>query len=1296
MAVLVVAVHLDLHGEGLIFVGVILPRGTGHRQVDLDGLLVELGKVLVAFLALLGAVDAELFPILGVLGVGQDAVQRNCRIVLRLVYTQQLILDDGGSGGSEAAVLLRIEPAGDIVGLDTVEGHIHRAADVFQRAVLVFADLREGIQVGGDLGLNRILVLDTVPVGVLGPRRRHKVGSVIQLLLGKRLNGEAELLPRQQKARAAGGDGHHILRLHRLLTGQWAVDHGVIPVEVQHIRGEAHHRDLLVITVAHDALFLQKSGSGHLHIVADGGQVHGLCLVHKVAQEPLILLRQSVLHLAGHAAVEGRNGGVKEHIGIDLHAVVAGDVRQRVVIEGVIGHAGDQPELAGLLGQRRAVCGLQGAVDGAHAGAVGAVGDVEPLGVPGAPLHLHIIAPRNAGGKREVGGDAVVHGVERPTRHLALGGPVGILAADEFPIQGPGGALQQFLHRVGAAPHGGTEGDLLGDPGIGDVELQPRVLHGLAGGAVAGEVDNVAVVGNVLYLGTVKAVGLGAAVDIGDLGVVRHIRIALLCQQAAEGLGDVGFIIEPHAFQRLHGGILARELGGNVLQRLRLFRLLGPEAQREGLDLRSSAALESGGEGHRDLIRRRRGERAGGGVHQSVIRRPCEGNGLLSTALHGNGDARGQGQEAGIGLRDLLFLLRVAAHRGKAAELIDAGGIGLQKVCILGIEPQFLIEVLLQGVQEVVVQVRDRFAGLFDAVFLTEVGLIVIVRKVIESQHSLGVPVGLGFLGGVGGAHAAKFQGVGGGGSGLEVGIVHGGAALPGQHREAAVAVAAVKVHPHLRRKFRGAHIVRGAGSHTAGGAIRRGLWCDGVQISAVGDGGAGVHLAYHRTELTLICYCELSCHIGTLELCISVQFAYKAAAFLIDNLIRLRLFYRESTGKIAVLDNTVCISGNASQRCGCTICTIIVSILDDSPTNATTNHTVAGIPSSNAADCRCAIISPAGERDTTTDHAVPYRSCTGIGNTSQKRRSTDNRAIHTQIFNYAALCKFPHKAGCNESTNGVIIAVQGAGELIATGADGRPGLAVEVDVGGEFGADISLPVLDGIGKPGQLRGGIDQVDTALVLRGRGLGRAVPSLTGIGQCYRDGVVFGSGKAAADRDIVRLGDGIGIRLAGVDDVCAVLVCCDRAAHGVGHGHRGVRRSYGKGQGTGGKFAQRDGLVHIGANGDVPRLGLVAELADGVGIGTGGNGVCAVFAGDLRAATVLQHHRCTVGSVKGEGVGCGGGKILEPDIVTAATFAERQGEFFILIQHRAKGFPTVLLVGCQQSSTLFHGKGRIVFP
>ena len=1288
MAVFVVAVHLDLHGEGLIFVGVSGVLLADHRQVDVDGLLVELGKVLVAFLGLLGAVDAELFPILGVLGVGQNAVQRNCRIVLRLVHTQELILDDGGSGGSEAAVLLRIEPAGDIVGLDAVEGHIHRTADVFQRAVLVFADLREGIQVGGDLGLIRILVPDAVPVGVLGQRLCHKVGGILQFLLLKGRDGEGKLLPRQQKARAAGGDGDHILRLHRLLTGQRAVDHGVIAVEVQHIGGEAHHRDLLVIAVAHDARLLQKSGSGHLHIVADGIQIHGLCLIHKVTQEPLILLRQSGLHLAGHAAVEGRNGGVKEHIGIDLHAVVAGDVRQRVVIEAVIGHAGDQPELAGLLGQRRAVGGLQGAVDGAHAGAVGAVGDVEPLGVPGAPLHLHIIAPRNAGGKREVGGDAVVHGVERPARHLALGGPVGILAADEFPVQGLGGALHQLLHSIGAASHGASQGDLLGDPGIGDVELQSRVLHGLAGGAVTGEVGDVAVVGNVLYLGTVKAVGLGAAVDIGDLGVVRHIRIALFPQQAAEGVGDVGLIIEPHTLQGLHGNIFARELGGNVLQGLRLFRILGPEAQREGLGLRGSAALEGGGEGHRDLIRRRRGERAGGGVHQSVIRRPCEGNGLFSTALHGNGDARGQGQEAGIGLRGLLFLLRVAAHRGKAAELIDAGGIGLQKVCILGIESQFLIEVLLQGGQEVVVRVRDLFAGLFDAVFLAEVGLITIVLKVIESQHILGVPVGLGFLGGIGGAHAAKLHGVGGGGSGLEVGIVHGGSALPGQHREAAVAVAAVKVHPHIRRKFRGAHflggLLRGTDNRCAGAG--------GMEVVAVFHRGAGCHEVHHRADA------GLRTGDGAGDIAIAqngggIHLPGDTADALVGASIRS---CGHIAGGIAVLHGAIGIAHDAAdiQR------GIIVGagVFDVAGVDAVDNA-VAFLGASHDAAGRGA--AAAGGHGAVKE-AVLHGAVTG-GRDAAHMTAAADCADDRQVLHRAGGGKAAHQSlRALQAADDVPIAVQRPGKaglalkFIIIFAKSRPGLAVEVDVGGEFGADGGLPVLDGIGKPGQLRGGIDQVDTALVLRGRGLGRAVPSLTGIGQCYRDGVVFGSGKAAADRDIVRLGDGIGIRLAGVDDVCAVLVCCDRAAHGVGHGHRGVRRSYGKGQGTGGKFAQRDGLVHIGANGDVPRLGLVAELADGVGIGTGGNGVCAVFAGDLRAATVLQHHRCTVGSVKGEGVGCGGGKILEPDIVTAATFAERQGEFFILIQHRAKGFPTVLLVGCQQSSTLFHGKGRIVFP
>ena len=244
-------------------------------------------------------------------------------------------------------------------------------------------------------------------------------------------------------------------------------------------------------------------------------------------------------------------------------------------------------------------------------------------------------------------------------------------------------------------------------------------------------------------------------------------------------------------------------------------------------------------------------------------------------------------------------------------------------------------------------------------------------------------------------------------------------------------------------------------------------------------------------------------------------------------------------------------------------------------------------------------------------------------------------------------------------------IAVQRAGKLITVGADGRPSLAVEVDVGGELAADGRAALVDRIGKPRQLRGGIDQVDTALVLRGRGLGRAVPARTGIGQCYRDGVVFGSGKAAADRDIVRLGDGIGIGLAEVDDVCAVLVCCDRAAHGVGQRNRRIRRiSYKlhlvRRQGSEGHI-----LGHVPAfNLDGSCLSLIAVLADGIGVGTRGNGVCAVFAGDLRAATVLQHHRCTVGSFKGEGIERNCCKILQGCVIVTGITIITNGQHITL--------------------------------
>lgn len=70
-------------------------------------------------------------------------------------------------------------------------------------------------------------------------------------------------------------------------------------------------------------------------------------------------------------------------------------------------------------------------------------------------------------------------------------------------------------------------------------------------------------------------------------------------------------------------------------------------------------------------------------------------------------------------------------------------------------------------------------------------------------------------------------------------------------------------------------------------------------------------------------------------------------------------------------------------------------------------------------------------------------------------------------------------------------IAVQRAGKLITVGTDSRPGLAVEVDVGGELAADGRVALVDRIGKPCQLRGGADLIDAVLSWVGAVL--AVPS-----------------------------------------------------------------------------------------------------------------------------------------------------------------------------------------------------------
>ena len=286
-------------------------------------------------------------------------------------------------------------------------------------------------------------------------------------------------------------------------------------------------------------------------------------------------------------------------------------------------------------------------------------------------------------------------------------------------------------------------------------------------------------------------------------------------------------------------------------------------------------------------------------------------------------------------------------------------------------------------------QVRDRFAGLFDAVFLTEVGLIVIVVEVIDFQHNLGVPVGLGFLGGVGGAHAAKLQGVGGGGSGLEVVGREDSAALPGQNGEAAVEGTVILIHAHVHGELRGAHIVRGMGGHAAGGAIRRGLWCDGVQISAVGDGGAGVHLAYHRTEAAFRTG-DSTYSVAVFHNSITVRTADKSAKSASHNTLCVSV---DVPRKIAVLYGTVSITHDTSRA----ILHRIPGVLEQNIrcAHAATNDIACHTMTNNTANTKDRVIAAF---DVTTDEAVFNPAFTLIRNTSDIT-CTVNGAIHTQTL---------------------------------------------------------------------------------------------------------------------------------------------------------------------------------------------------------------------------------------------------------------------------------------------------------
>ncbi len=122
---------------------------------------------------------------------------------------------------------------------------------------------------------------------------------------------------------------------------------------------------------------------------------------------------------------------------------------------------------------------------------------------------------------------------------------------------------------------------------------------------------------------------------------------------------------------------------------------------------------------------------------------------------------------------------------------------------------------------------------------------------------------------------------------------------------------------------------------------------------------------------------------------------------------------------------------------------------------------------------------------------------------------------------------------------NGVIPAVEGTGKLLRSGADGRPLVTGEVDIGRQDAGDSRAAAVDLLGEPCQLCAGADEVNAVFVGgRFRG-GLAVPSVLGR---LADGELDGQDavfdlccvsraellKEPVVRDIAELLDGVGIR------------------------------------------------------------------------------------------------------------------------------------------------------------------------
>ena len=149
---------------------------------------------------------------------------------------------------------------------------------------------------------------------------------------------------------------------------------------------------------------------------------------------------------------------------------------------------------------------------------------------------------------------------------------------------------------------------------------------------------------------------------------------------------------------------------------------------------------------------------------------------------------------------------------------------------------------------------------------------------------------------------------------------------------------------------------------------------------------------------------------------------------------------------------------------------------------------------------------------------------------------------------------------------NGVIPAVEGTGKLLRSGADGRPLVTGEVDIGRQDAGELGAAAVDLLGEPCQLCAGADEVNAVFVGgRFRG-GLAVPSVLGRladGELDGQDAVFdlccvsrAELEGAGGADIAELLDGVGIRAiaelkgaVGLGGHCLVVTVGERGGEAV---------------------------------------------------------------------------------------------------------------------------------------------------